>query len=45
MSEEMKESLEGLGYGMRLILEADCATILGCLASIAILCALCLVFG
>lgn len=45
MSEEMKESLEGLGYGMRLILEAGCATILGCLASIAILCALCLVFG
>lgn len=45
MSEEMKSSLEGLGYGMRLILEANCATVLGCLASIAILCALCLVFG
>ena len=45
MSEEMKSSLEGLVYGMRLILEADCATVLGCLASIAILCALCLVFG
>lgn len=45
MSEEMKSSLEGLGYGVRLILEADCATVLGCLASIAILCTLCLVFG
>ncbi len=45
MSEEMKLSLEGLGYSVRLILEADCATVLGCLASIAILCTLCLVFG
>lgn len=45
MSEEMKSSLKGLGYGVRLILEADCATVLGCLASIAILCTLCLVFG
>lgn len=45
MSEEMKLSLEGLGYSVRLILEADCATVLGCLALIAILCTLCLVFG
>ena len=45
MSEEMKLSLEGLGYSVRLILEADSATVLGCLASIAILCTLCLVFG
>lgn len=45
MSEEMKLSLEGLGYSVRLILKANCATVLGCLASIAILCTLCLVFG
>lgn len=44
MSDEMKASLSGLGYGIRMVLEADCATIAACLASLGILLALCALF-
>lgn len=44
MSNEMKSSLSGLSYGIRMILAADCATIAACLASLGILLALCALF-
>ena len=44
MSDELKSSLKGLGYGLRLVLEADMATIAGCAAALGILLALCALF-
>ena len=44
MSDEMRSSLEGLGYGFRLIMEADLVTVAGCAAALCILLALCALF-